>query len=91
CGGLTEWVRIAAYGSAHHLPVAPHGTHLIGAHAAAAVDNGLVAEGCDEGFFPWHREFVEQYPMKDGELVLPSAPGFGIELNRELIGRTRVG
>ena len=91
CGGLTEWVRIAAYASAHHLPVAPHGTHLLGAHAAAAVDNGLCAEGCDEGFFPWHREFIEQYPLKEGELVLPGAPGFGIELNRDLIQRTRVG
>jgi L-alanine-DL-glutamate epimerase-like enolase superfamily enzyme len=90
CGGLTEWVRIAAYASAHHLPVAPHGTHLVGAHAAAAVDNGLWAEGCDEGFFPWHRQFVEQYPMRDGQLVLPSAPGFGIDLDRELIERTRV-
>jgi L-alanine-DL-glutamate epimerase-like enolase superfamily enzyme len=90
CGGLTEWVRIAAYASAHHLPVAPHGTHLIGAHAAAAVDNGLVAEGCDHGFFPWHRQFIEQYPMVDGELVLPSAPGFGVAIDRELVERTRV-
>jgi L-alanine-DL-glutamate epimerase-like enolase superfamily enzyme len=89
CGGLTEWVRIAAYASAHHLPVAPHGTHFIGAHAAAAVDNGMIAEGCDEGFFPWLREIMEPYPLVDGELVLPSTPGFGIVLDRERIESAR--
>lgn len=77
CGGLTEWVRVAALASAHHLPMAPHGNHYLGAHAVAAVDNGLIVESY-AGLHPWQEEFLAPVELRDGELVLPQSPGFGI-------------
>jgi L-alanine-DL-glutamate epimerase-like enolase superfamily enzyme len=85
-GGLTEWVRIAAIASAHHLPVAPHGNHFIGAHAVAAVDNGMIVESYAR-LQAWQDDFFSPMGLEDGELVLPEAPGLGIEIDREALAR----
>jgi L-alanine-DL-glutamate epimerase-like enolase superfamily enzyme len=77
CGGFTEWIRIATYASAHHLAVAPHGTHLLGAPVAAAVDNGLTVESWEE-LFAWRKDFIEPWPVVDGRLRLPETPGLGM-------------
>ncbi|MGH3487276.1 MAG: mandelate racemase/muconate lactonizing enzyme family protein [Actinopolymorphaceae bacterium] len=81
CGGLTEWVRIATLASAHHLMMAPHGNHYVGAHAVAAVDNGLIVESY-AGLSPWQDEFLGGISFVDGELVLPETPGLGITVDR---------
>jgi D-arabinonate dehydratase len=86
CGGLTEWMRIAAYASAHYLPMSPHGTHITAAHAVAATENGLTVEGLEE-LFPWRREVIEHWPLVDGELVLPQTPGLGMVLNEDAVKR----
>ena len=79
-GGLTEWVRIAALCSAHHVPVAPHGNHYVGAHAVAAVDNGMIVESY-AGLHAWQDEFFAPMTITDGELVVPTRPGLGIEVD----------
>ncbi|MFC4243893.1 mandelate racemase/muconate lactonizing enzyme family protein [Gryllotalpicola reticulitermitis] len=79
-GGLTEWVRIAALASARHLPMAPHGDQYVGAHAVAAVDNGMIVESY-AGLRPWQEDYVTTLPVVDGELVLPDTPGLGIEVD----------
>jgi D-arabinonate dehydratase len=86
CGGLTEWVRIATLASAHHLVVAPHGNHYVGAHALAAVDNGLIVESY-AGLSPWQDEFLGGIAFVDGELVLPETPGLGIVIDRPALER----
>lgn len=83
-GGLTEWVRIAALASAHHLPVAPHGNHYIGAHAVAAVDNGMIVESYAR-LQAWQDEFFTPMELEDGELVLPHTPGLGIGVDLRLL------
>lgn len=85
-GGLTEWVRIAAIASAHHVPVAPHGNHWLGAHAAAAVDNGMVVESYAR-LQAWQDDFFAPWQLEGGELVLPSAPGLGIEVDLGAMGK----
>lgn len=85
-GGLTEWVRIAAHASAHHLPVAPHGNHWIGAHAVAAVDNGMIVESYT-GLHAWEDEFFTPMKLEDGLLVLPQTPGLGIEVDLDRVAR----
>lgn len=85
-GGLSEWSRIAAYASAHHLPMAPHGHQHLGAVAAAAVDNGLIVESLDE-LQTWRREFVRPWPLENGELMLPNAAGLGIEVDHGALER----
>jgi len=87
CGGLTELMRISAYASAHYLPMAPHGTHLTGAHAVAAADNGLTVEGLEE-LFPWRREVIESWPLdEDGLLCIPQVPGLGIVIDQNAAAR----
>ena len=79
-GGLTEWMRIAALASAHHLPIAPHGNHYVGAHAVAAVDNGMIVESYAR-LQHWQDDFFAPMTLEDGELVLPATPGLGIEVD----------
>jgi L-alanine-DL-glutamate epimerase-like enolase superfamily enzyme len=79
-GGLTEWVRIAALASAHHLPVAPHGNHYVGAHAVAAVDNGMIVESYAR-LHGWQDDFFTPMELEDGELILPQTPGLGIGID----------
>ncbi|MEQ4207119.1 mandelate racemase/muconate lactonizing enzyme family protein [Actinopolymorpha sp. B9G3] len=86
CGGLTEWVRIATLASAHHLMMAPHGNHYVGAHAVAAVDNGLIVESY-AGLSPWQDEFLGGISFVDGDLVLPETPGLGIAVDRAALER----
>jgi len=86
CGGLTEWMRIAAYASAHWLKVSPHGTHLTAAHAVAATENATSVEGLEE-LFPWRREVIEHWPVINGELSLPQTPGLGIVIDEDAVAR----
>jgi L-alanine-DL-glutamate epimerase-like enolase superfamily enzyme len=90
CGGLTEWVRIAALASAQHVPMAPHGDDYLGAHAVAAVDNGLTVESYAE-LRPWQHDFIEPFPVDDGELVLPDRPGLGLVVDEAALERAAVG
>lgn len=85
-GGLTEWVRIAALASAHHLPIAPHGNHWLGAHAVGAVDNGMIVESYAR-LQAWHDDFFAPWELDQGELVLPQVPGLGIEVDLAALRR----
>lgn len=85
-GGLTEWVRIAALASAHHLPVAPHGNHYLGAHAVAAVDNGMIVESYAR-LQAWQDDFFTPMELDGGELVLPDLPGLGISVDLKALQR----
>ncbi len=82
CGGLTEWHRIAAMASAHHLPMAPHGNHYVGMHAVAAVDNGMIVESY-AGLHPWQDEFIEASRLEDGKLIMSAEPGMGVRIDFE--------
>jgi D-arabinonate dehydratase len=85
-GGLTEWIRIAALASAHHLPIAPHGNHYVGAHAVAAVDNGMIVESYAR-LQAWQDDFFAPMELDDGELILPQTPGLGIGVDLDALGR----
>jgi len=84
CGGLTEWMRIATLASAHHLKMAPHGNHYLGAHALAAVDNGLIVESY-AGLHPWQEEFIEGLEFTNGDVVLPDDPGLGMSVDYDAL------
>ena len=86
CGGLTEWMRIATLASARHVRMAPHGDDYLGAHAVAAADNGLTVESYAL-LRPWQNEFIQPFPLEDGELVLPDRPGLGLVVNEDALQR----
>jgi L-alanine-DL-glutamate epimerase-like enolase superfamily enzyme len=80
-GGVTEWMKVAAMAEAWDLPVASHVFHEFSAHMVAAIPNGLIVE-----YMPWW-EFIyqEPLPLKDGCIRIPDKPGFGLELNPDVI------
>jgi L-alanine-DL-glutamate epimerase-like enolase superfamily enzyme len=91
-GGVTEWRRIAQMANLFHVKMAHHEEPQIGLHLLAAVPNGLYVE-----IFPsyerdpmWVDLPVEQPRIKNGHMVVPDAPGFGIELNQDVIARYRI-
>jgi D-arabinonate dehydratase len=88
-GGVTEWMKIAAYTEAWNLPLAPHARPDIHAHLAAAIPNGLIVEVFTPEFDPlqfdcwinpWHKP-------KDGYIELQEMAGIGLEINEETVGK----
>ncbi len=90
-GGVTEFIKVAALASAYDIPIAPHGNQDIHVHLVSAIPNGLIVEyyrdTVDE---MWGKSHKEQLVLKDGYLEPPDRPGFGIELNEEVLKPYRV-
>ena len=77
CGGVSEWIKIAAYSSAHHLKMAPHGNAYIGSVCVAAVNNGLIVESAPRQRV-YRDEFIEPVDFRDGFIYMSELPGLGI-------------
>ena len=90
-GGVTEWMKVAAYAQAYDLPVAPHGNQDIHVHLATAVPNGLFVEYYrhSNDAITQHA-FLEPLELVDGYVSPPARPGFGIELDDRALAPYRV-
>lgn len=88
-GGLTEAMKVAAMAEAHYIDVMPHNaTSVIGTaamvHLAAAIPNFAWLEYRrssteDQGFYD--RDVFPLQPTLQGDrIVLPTAPGLGVEV-----------
>lgn len=85
-GGITPWRKIAALAQAHQLPVCGHVVPEVHVHLLAAVPNGYMVE-----YMPRSSAILKRMPiMENGDLVAPSAPGLGLELDETAIQRYRV-
>lgn len=91
-GGVTEWLRVAAYAASHGVVMAPHHDPQVHGQLIAAVANGHVQE-----VFPnpvrdplWDELFDGKPEVIDGILHVPDRPGFGFELNEEGLARYSV-
>ncbi len=88
--GLGESMKIAAMAETHEINVAPHNFYghlcsMISAHFAAGVPNLRTMEIDPDGV-PWRDEYVRSLPvLEGGMLVMPTAPGWGIEVNEAAI------
>jgi len=88
--GLSESRRIAELAGIHDLPVTPHNyySHLstfMSAHFSAAVPNAREME-VDIDDVPWKDDLVTVQPeIKDGYMTIPTAPGWGTDLNEEAL------
>ncbi len=85
CGGVTEFIKIAAMADAYGLPVCPHHTEYIDAPLVAAVPNGLFHEYIQEWFIPMRKIFNDPIKPENGQVSPLDKPGFGIELNEAAI------
>lgn len=88
--GFLESIKIAAMAEAYEVNVAPHNYygHLstaISAHFCATVPNLRVME-VDVDSVAWRDElFVNAPVIEDGDLLLPTGPGWGVEVNEAAV------
>jgi L-alanine-DL-glutamate epimerase-like enolase superfamily enzyme len=75
---------------AYEMNVAPHNyyghiSNLMSAHFSAAVPNFRVME-IDIDDVPWKDELVTNPPrIENGELILPTAPGWGADVDEAVV------
>ncbi|HEU0086198.1 MAG TPA: enolase C-terminal domain-like protein [Pseudonocardiaceae bacterium] len=92
CGGITEWLRVAAVAAAHHLQISAHCAPHLHVHVAAATPNLRHLE--------WFHDHVRiEQMLFDGTLdpaggsIRPhrDAPGTGLTLRADVAQRYQVG
>ena len=93
-GGITRTLRVAKMAAAAGLPCTPHSAnlslvtlftmHLLGAIPNAGKYLELSIEGPD--YYPWQEGlFVRSpYAVVEGKVTIPSAPGWGVEIDPAL-------
>mmetsp|Transcript_40040 Transcript_40040/g.115406 ORF Transcript_40040/g.115406 Transcript_40040/m.115406 type:complete len:434 (-) Transcript_40040:277-1578(-) len=88
--GMWESVKIASMAETYFVNCATHNYHgwlgtAISAHFCAAIPNFKVLE-VDVDDVPWKDTIVTVVPaVRHGHLELPSGPGWGVDLNEEVI------
>ncbi|GAA4245848.1 mandelate racemase/muconate lactonizing enzyme family protein [Dactylosporangium darangshiense] len=87
-GGITEARRIAALCSAFHVDVSPHG---VGSAIGVAAALQFAAATPNVPVYEYNRlpnplrDDLASFTLRDGELVVPDAPGLGIDLDEDLV------
>jgi len=88
--GVWQAMKIAAAADAHEVNVAPHNFYghlatIMNAHFAAAVPNLRIVE-TDIDRIPQDKEVFSAEPVyEDGDLLVPDAPGWGIDIVEEAL------
>ncbi len=88
--GLAESVKTAAMAEVYEINCAPHNFYghlctMISAHFCAAIPNFRIME-IDIDSVAWRDEFFTDVPrIENGELALPTAPGWGIDINEAAV------
>lgn len=90
-GGPTEWRRVAAMALSFDVSMAHHEEPQVAAHLLASISNGTYVECFEPDRDPvWWNLVANRPELCDGELVLPTAPGLGWELDEDYIEHHRV-
>jgi L-alanine-DL-glutamate epimerase-like enolase superfamily enzyme len=91
-GGVTDWRRAAALCQAAGVRMAHHEESQIALQLLAGIPHGTYAECfADPERDPvWQSLWANRPPARDGFMEVPQGPGFGLELDREMIERYRV-
>lgn len=86
-GGVTEFLKVAAFCQPHGIPMAPHHVPHFHVQLAAAAPNGLIVETFDNAkqHVAWPDLFPGFPEVENGHVPVPDKPGWGMELNDELI------
>jgi L-alanine-DL-glutamate epimerase-like enolase superfamily enzyme len=96
-GGLSRTLRVAAMAADAGLPCTPHSAnlslvtfctmHLLGAIPNAGKYLEFSIEGLD--YYPWQQGLFlgDPFAIRDGQVSIPSAPGWGVEINPAWLAR----
>jgi L-alanine-DL-glutamate epimerase-like enolase superfamily enzyme len=92
CGGVTEWRRAAALAWASGVQMAHHEESQIAAQLLSAVPHGTYAEcfAHPERDPIWLKMWVNRPSVRGGVMAVPTDPGFGLQLDGEMISKYRV-
>jgi L-alanine-DL-glutamate epimerase-like enolase superfamily enzyme len=86
-GGVTQWMKVAGMAEAFNLPVVSHVMPEMLLHLVAACPNGLTVE-----YMPWMLALYEETPaIENGQLVLPTKPGLGLNFDEKAVAAFRAG
>ena len=91
CGGLTELLKIAALADAHGMWTIPHGSSVYGYHFTATRVNSpfaeflMMAPQADQVVPMFSPLLIDEPVPANGRLKLSDRPGFGVDLNREIL------
>jgi D-galactarolactone cycloisomerase len=96
-GGLTECRKIAAYASAHALPITAHIfagalTFMAGLHFVCGVDNGFLLE-CEANPNPLRTQMLKNWSLSldsEGYVTVPDNPGFGVTVDFDALEQYRI-
>jgi D-arabinonate dehydratase len=82
-GGLSEAVRICALAGVEGLPVSPHSFPEVHVHLGAGLSQVNVVEVTDppQEINLLHRLLLSRLDIQNGEVLAPSSPGLGVEVN----------
>ena len=95
CGGISEVRRVGRLAAQHGLRFATHSWSdavaiTANAHVVSAMPNGVTVE-VDRMNNPFVDELLQRpFEVLDGEIALGDGPGLGIDLNWEVVERTRL-
>jgi D-galactarolactone cycloisomerase len=90
-GGYTSWRRMAAAAHLYSIELAHHEEPQVAAHLLASQPHGTYLEVFHPDRDPiWWRMIANRPDLVEGRLALPTAPGFGWELDQEFIEHYRV-
>jgi galactonate dehydratase len=90
-GGPTEAKKIAAIAEADHVSFAPHNPQgpvatAISSHVDASVPNFYIQEVFQTYDVEWVDDLLkEPVRIENGEVVIPDGPGYGIELDDDVV------
>jgi galactonate dehydratase len=90
-GGLVQMKKIAAMAEAHHIQFAPHDgslgpvAEIAAAHLLATIPNFLILERLADDVPQRYEVMTPQPQIEDGFLVVPDAPGLGVDIIEEAI------
>jgi L-alanine-DL-glutamate epimerase-like enolase superfamily enzyme len=87
-GGPTEWLDIGAISEAAGLKLASHGGGPVAVNILCALENAIYIES---GSLKKEDSMNKvSLVMKNGEILIPEAPGIGIDLNEDYVARYRI-
>ncbi len=91
CGGISEWLHIAALAERAKVTVCPHAYHDLHSHLAAAIPNaGMVEYMLGDEVMPFGKIIDRRMAHAGGEIVLPQTPGLGFQFVEQEVARYAV-
>lgn len=90
-GGPTEWRRVAAMAKCYDVEMAHHEEPQVSAHLLGSIEHGTYLEAFHPDRDPLFYKLLEnRSPFSEGTYTLPEGPGFGLQLDKNVIKKYRV-